>query len=196
MERYHMHINSCKTIKFLELTLENMRARTHEFKDITIYEGFLYSFLYIDDVDKIGKGERIIRGRIVKIEEAVIREFNHRSPFYVDSNQPDCVMSESSFIPHPDKIYHHDISSSSDRIQIPKELKFTIIIDASTENHSKIEKLNLTHILDIQNIDFDWEKDNSKLVPEIPETTVYSKEYGKGDEFLIQEYHRPHPSIE
>lgn len=174
MDRYHMHINEVKTITYLDLTLENMRARIKEVKDITIYEGFLYSFLYIDDIDKIGKGERIVRGRIVKINEESVREFDHRTPFYVSSQNATCNNTKP----------------------FSKEKYFTLIVDSSTDNHSKIEELKLTHILDIHDIDYDWKNDDPKLVPEIPEMVVHSKEYGKGDEFLMQEYHRPHPSIE
>ena len=183
MERYNLKIKDEIFIRGLEVELTNMRSGfTDQVKGpIYLYEDELYSFIYINDRDKLGsKGEIIVRGKITKIEKQVVRKNRMLVSDYIKTTPS----QRSAGGPQDFKL----------------ENLYTIWVDCSSEYGSKTVKLDLSRILDIGPIDQDWlMEDESELIPRIPELTIWGEKPKVSDKedtyYISKEYDRPHPSI-
>lgn len=177
MERYNCSVDEYGTLSYVNLTLEKMNdTALVDRKHASIVQGRLYSFLYYDKSSDLGKGERIIRGRVTAINAKLTRSSTRITNDYMDQD----VAVRGAFI----NSNSGPIESTSGTKS--KESGFTIVVDASVPGYSNIEKLNLEHIMDIRDICYNWNTEgNPKLIPNDPDFPVWEKGFNPQDEEYI-----------
>ena len=180
MERYNCSVDEYGTLSYVNLTLEQVndaalvnRGGLVNRRHASIVQGRLYSFLYYDKSSDLGKGERIIRGRVSAINAKLTRSSTRIANDYMDQD----IAVRNTLINNLCPVVSDTKS---------KESGFTIVVDASVPGYSNIEKLNLEHIMDIRDICYNWNTDeHPKLIPNDPDFPVWEKGFNPQDEEYI-----------
>lgn len=174
MERYNCNVDDYGTLSYVNLTLEKMNdTALVDRRHVSIVQGRLYSFLYYDKSSALGKGERIIRGRVSAINTKLTRSSTRIANDYMDQD----TAVRGAFINSNSGLASGTKSKESD---------FTIVVDASLPGFSNIEKLNLEHIIDIRDICYNWNTDeHPKLIPNDPDFSIWEKGFTPQDDEYI-----------
>lgn len=153
MDRYYVRNTYIEEVKRITLEMEDSSA--HSKKDVTITEGELLSFLYIDNLNNVGeKKEYVIKGKVKQI--LTKSSYLVRSPF-ANSNP---------------NIHYNGLHDDAEHMGMT-----FICVDCSTENNSTIKDLKVINILDVKPIDYEWDlNENPKVYPDDSKLEYYEKE--------------------
>lgn len=139
MKRYS--IRRCEIKPVIKMTFSFEGNDITDKKSYTVYVGDCISFIYTNNMEDVGKNDKIVRGRVVEIIKKPRYNIRQRTPNF--NNKPQRIDNL-----HVDTHDHDDFDS------------ILLCIDESTEHNAMINQYPISKILDINDVDYEYPADN------------------------------------
>ena len=162
MDRYYPEKIRVDMVKEAHIWAKTTDYHGEKPKEHVILTRRPYSFLYIDDVRDLGKKkEYVVRGVVLDIRQIPKYNVKAITPSYISGG----FVSTTSSARTP---YNNACVSTSCKYEEdpmdPSNAR--ILVDCSREYESKIVELKVSNILDVNDIDYEYEaKEDTRLVP-------------------------------
>lgn len=143
MKRYN--IRKCEIKPVTKITFSFEGNDITDKKNYTLYVGDCVSFIYTDNMEDVGKNDKIVRGRIVDIIKKPRYNIRQRTPNF--NTKPQKI--ENLYI---DTHEHDDFDM------------IILCVDESTKHNSVINQYPISKILDINDADYEYLADDLSTV--------------------------------
>jgi len=166
MDRYI--INGCEIAlaKKITVILINRPTTEEDKKNVSVYTGDLISILYTENMADVGKKDKIYRGRILDVvykPTAHIKAWRPNASYARENDYLEVL---------PYNMVNNNISCEKKLVGQGIDWDHIYIkMDISTAHNSEVKLFRVSHILDINDVDYEYQPDN----PEILECTCNLK---------------------
>lgn len=165
MKRYDLQQLTVEPATKITIGLHDLKNPTN-IKTFSLYTGECVSFLYTENMEDVGKNDKIVRGKVIGVMQIPTYHVKQRRPTFGGSNQFDnaCEHINSANL----------IKSKGDDLD-----HVILIIDESVEYNTKIGKYKLSGILDINRVDHVYLEDAPDQVDTSQGLSVTQKSEGE-----------------
>lgn len=160
MDRYYPEKIRVDIIKEAHIWARTTDYHGEKPKEHVILTRRPYSFLYIDDVRDLGKKkEYVVRGIVLDIKQIPKYNVKAITPSYISGGFASTTSTQ--------RTPHFNIPTPCQLEEDPMDVNNTrIIVDCSGKYESRIVELKVSNILDVNDIDHEYEaKEDTRLVP-------------------------------